>query len=155
MARRVRQPEYEFVLALTATEALSQEAEDALFEAGCDDATISLRNGRVYLSFCRAAASLKDAIVSAIQNVRAAKIDAHVLRVDDDNLVTLSDIARRIGRTRQCIHQYMLGSRGPGDFPPPISEVCEGTLLWKWREVAFWLYQNDMLQESELRDADQ
>lgn len=45
--------EHDFVLALTGVSELSQEQEDALFEAGCDDATISIRSGRVFLSFSR------------------------------------------------------------------------------------------------------
>jgi hypothetical protein len=41
--------------------------EDALFEAGCDDATISVRSGCVFLAFARKAGSLEDAILSALE----------------------------------------------------------------------------------------
>ena len=43
--------EHEFVLVLCDTPELTTEAEDALFEAGCDDATISVRSGRVFVPF--------------------------------------------------------------------------------------------------------
>src|SRR4051812_16226446 len=79
--------EYDFTLVLTGITELTPEAENALFEAGCDDATISVRSGRVFLTFSRTARSLKDAILSAIRNVKQANIGADVLRVDVCNLV--------------------------------------------------------------------
>ena len=109
--------EHDFALVLTGIAELSSEAENALFEAGCDDGTISVRFGRIYMTFSRNAACLKDAILSAIRDVQSAKIGALVLRVDTCNLVTQADIARKIGRTRQLVHQYITGRRGPGGFP--------------------------------------
>src|SRR4029079_9205825 len=111
--------EYDFTLALTGITELTREIEDALFEAGCDDATLSLRCGRIYATFSREADSLKDAILSAINDVRNAGIGADVLRVDECNLITQAEIARKSGRSRQLIHQYIKGIRGPGGFPPP------------------------------------
>jgi hypothetical protein len=145
--------EHDFVLVLTATSKLTPAAEDALFEAGCDDATISARSGRAYLTFSRAANSMKDAIISAIHDVQRANIGVNVLRVDTCNLVTQADIARKIGRSRQLIHQYMIGVRGPGGFPPPACEICDESPLWYWCEVAYWLWQNDMIKEDVLREA--
>jgi hypothetical protein len=46
--------------------------ENALFEAGCDDATISWRNGYVWLTFDRAGEGLWDAVASAEADVRKA-----------------------------------------------------------------------------------
>jgi hypothetical protein len=134
---------------------LTPSIEDALFEAGCDDATVSMRSGRVYLTFSRLGTSVKDAILRAIQNVRDAKIGADVLRVDDCNLVTQSDIARRMGRTRQLVHQYIHGIRGPGRFPSPVCEICDESPLWDWCEVARWLWENDLIRESVLREAEE
>jgi len=147
--------EHDFVLVLTGVSGLAPGVEDALFDAGCDDATVSVRSGRVYLTFSRLGTSIKDAILRAIQNVRDAKIGADVLRVDDCNLVTQADIARRIGRSRQLVHQYISGSRGPGGFPSPVCEICDGSPLWYWCEVAFWLWENNMIRESVLRDAEE
>jgi hypothetical protein len=147
--------EHDFALVLTGITELSREAEDALFEAGCDDATLCVRYGRVYMTFSRSALSLKDAILSAIRDIRKAKIGADVLRVDACNLVTQAEIARRIGRVRQHIHQYVTGERGPGGFPPPACHITEQAPLWYWCEVAQWLWQNDMLKEEELREAQQ
>ena len=97
------------------------------------------------MTFSRNAASLKDAILSAIRDVQNANIGALVLRVDTCNVVTQADIARKIGRTRQLVHQYITGQRGPGGFPAPVCNITDGVPLWFWCEVAYWLRQNDMI----------
>lgn len=145
--------EHDFVLVLTGVSELTGEVMNALYDAGCDDATPSVRYGRIYLTFSRPAGSIKDAIISAIRNVRNAKIGADVLQVDDCNLVTQADIARRIGRSRQQVHQYITGKRGPGNFPPPVCDIAEGAPLWYWCEVAYWLAQNDMIPREVVREA--
>jgi hypothetical protein len=145
--------EHDFALVLTGITELTSEAEDALFEAGCDDATLSLRFGRVYATFSRCALSRRDAILRAICDVRKANIGADVLRVDTCDLVTQSEIAHRIGRTRQLVHQYVNGIRGPGGFPPPACNLTDDSPLWYWCEVAYWLWQNDLIKEDVLRDA--
>ncbi|MHB1425504.1 MAG: hypothetical protein ACYC3I_20240 [Gemmataceae bacterium] len=146
--------EYDFALILTGINELTSAAEDALFEAGCDDATLSVQYGLVYVEFSRKAASLKDAILSAIRDIRKAKIGADVLRVDECDLVTPAEIARRINRSRQLVHQYMTGQRGPGSFPPPVCHLTEKTPLWLWCEVSFWLCQNDMIRPEQLQEAE-
>ena len=145
--------EHDFALVLTGITELTPEAEDALFEAGCDDATLSVRFGAVYMTFSRVAGSLKDAILSAIRDVRKANIGADVLRVDSCNLVTQAEIGRRMGRTRQLVHQYIAGTRGPGNFPPPCCYIAEGTPLWMWCAVAYWLRQNNMIKDEDLEKA--
>ncbi len=145
--------EFDFTLLLDGINELSTDVEDALFEAGCDDATISIRSGRMYLTFSRSAASLKDAILSAIQDVRKSGIAATVLRVDDCDLVTQADIARRIDRSRELVRQYISGGRGPGGFPPPACNLTDNAPLWYWCEVAYWMYENDIIREDDLRDA--
>ncbi len=145
--------EHDFVLVLTGVSELTTDTEDALFEAGCDDATISLRYGRIYLTFSRLAGSTKDAILAAIRSVRQANIGADVLRVDICNLVTQADIARRIKRSRQQVHQYITGKRGPGNFPAPACHITDEVPLWYWCEVAYWLWQNGMIAEDVVREA--
>ena len=108
--------EHDFALLLGGISEIDEQAADALFEAGCDDCTISVRSGRVSLSFVRMATSLTEAINSAIRNVRSAGIRATIVRIDKCNLVTQSEIARKIGRTRQQVHQYVNGDRGSGVF---------------------------------------
>jgi hypothetical protein len=49
----------------------------------------------------------------------------------------------------------MTGARGPGGFPPPACELADETPLWSWCEVAGWLWENSMIREDVLRDADE
>lgn len=143
--------EFEFVLTLHASIDDYDRLENALFEAGCDDATLSLRFGRLFLAFCREATSYEEAVVSAIANV--TKAGAIVDQIDDCNLVTQAEIARRAGRSRQVINQYITGKRGPGKFPAPDCQIAEGAPLWLWCEVSIWLFQNGFIKESDARKA--
>ncbi len=144
---------HEFTVVLSRIPVLDDTVADALFEAGCDDATVSFQSGRWFVSFCREAPSLIEAILHAIADVRKLGPEVEILRVDSSNLVSQSEIARRIGRSRQLVHQYIHGERGPGSFPPPVCDISEGAPLWSWCEVAAWLHGNDMIAESVLRDA--
>ena len=146
--------EYDFALILTGVNELTSEVEDSLFVAGCDDATLSVQYCFIYMEFSRTATSLKDAILSAIRDVRNANIGADVWRVDESNLVAPAEIARRIGRSRQLVHQYMTGKRGPGGFPTPECNLTDGAPLWSWCAVSYWLSQNDMIRPEELQNAE-
>lgn len=138
--------EYDFALIVGGVADLTTDVEDALFEAGCDDATLTIRYGLLFMEFSRSARSIKDAILTAIRDVEKAEVGAQVLRIDDCNLVTMADIARRIGRSRQMVHQYMTGERGRGGFPPPVCFVSEHKALWAWCAVSYWLAQNNILR---------
>jgi hypothetical protein len=146
-------PEHEFILILSDAPPLTSEIENALFEAGCDDGTVGMHSGRMAIDFTRSAPTLKDAILSAIQDVQKANIGARIDRVHNCDLVTQAEIARRISRTRQLIHQYINGTRGPGGFPAPSCEITDGIPLWQWCEVAYWLGENDMITEDVVRAA--
>jgi hypothetical protein len=152
---KARNKKHEFTLVLTGFSDLTPEVENALFESGCADATLSIRSGRPFLTFSRVAPTLKEALLSAISDVKKAGIGADILRVDNRNLVTQSEIAKKIGRTRQLVHQYATGVRGPGAFPSPVCNISDNdeSPLWAWCEVAFWLCENDMISEEALRDA--
>ena len=141
--------EYDFALVIGGVPELNAAVEDALFEAGCDDATLSIRYGLLYAEFSRTAASLQDAILSAVRDVRKAGVGAEVLRVDECDLVTPSEIARRIRRSRQLVFQYINAQRGPGGFPPPECHLSEGAPLWAWCAVSYWLAQNDIIRPEE------
>lgn len=54
--------------------------EDLLYEAGCDDATIVVRDGVMHLDFEREAASFSDAVGSAMHDLERA--GARVLKVE-------------------------------------------------------------------------
>lgn len=145
--------EYDFALIVGGVPELTTAVEDALYKAGCDDGTVSMRHGRLYIDFSRPADSLKEAVLSAIVDVEKAINGAGVLRVDECDLVTASQIARRMGRTRQLVYQYINGQRGPGGFPPPEYHLRDDAPLWAWGDVSEWLAVNDMIRAEEASDA--
>ena len=71
---------YDFRLTLSSPDEFSIEHANALYEAGCDDATFGTLNGVHFGSFHRESDSLGDAIGSAIKNVERAGFA--VVRVD-------------------------------------------------------------------------
>jgi predicted DNA-binding transcriptional regulator AlpA len=133
--------EFEFTLILSGVAELTAEVLGAFFEAGCDDALIGTRDGIAYADFCREAGSYREAVLSAIADVESAGVGARVVRVEPDELVTMADIARRAGRSRESIRQLVAGLRGPGDFPPPVANLKQRSPIWRWTEVAQWLEQ--------------
>ena len=65
---------HEFVLVLDGLSEITTELEDRLYEAGCDDATLSFQGGCGYLQFTRVAASYKAAVESAIRDAQSAGV---------------------------------------------------------------------------------
>lgn len=128
--------EHEFTLVLAGR--LDQEAVvDALFDAGCDDATFGQVDGVGYADFQREAPSLGEAVRSALEEVESVP-GLRVIRVEPDDLVTLSEIAQRLGRSRESVRLLASGARGRGDFPAPVSHLKARSRLWRWSEVAAW-----------------
>jgi len=71
---------YDFTLILAESLALTDDLADALFAAGCDDGTPGTCNGVFSIDFHREAASLEEALRSAIGDVRTAGYE--VVRVE-------------------------------------------------------------------------
>lgn len=145
---------YEFTLILEGTDALADEAADALFEAGCADATFGEVDGCQYADFTRRARSLAEAIGSAKRAIESAVPGIRVIRVEPEDLVTAADIAERTGRSRESVRLLIAGARGPGGFPPPVSHLKSRGRIWKWVDVARWF--SDQLGETfpSTREAD-
>lgn len=141
-----RSEEHDFTLLVGGVSTLTDEVENRLFEAGCDDATLAFRRGLLCLDFSRTAPSLQDAVLSAVRAVRSADIGGEIFRIDSCNLVSASEIARKIGRSRQLVHQYASGERGPGGFPPPECHLKEDRPLWAWCAVSSWLAEHQFVR---------
>ena len=86
----------------------------------------------------RSAPTLADAVLEATRELEAASPGWRVVRVEPDELVSATAIARRLGRTRQSVAQLIAGQRGPGDFPQPAVWVEGAARLWRWSDVAQW-----------------
>jgi len=110
---------------------------DTLIDAGCDDAAFGVEHGIAIAEFDRDAPTLADAIASAVIAVESTGLQA--LRVIDNDLLTLADIADRVGQSRESIRRYATGQRGDGGFPPPVTPGRDGATFYRWSEVAPWL----------------
>ncbi len=144
---------YNFTLIIEASDLLTENNLDALYSAGCDDATFGVRNGLYFGDFDRIAASFPIAVTSAIEQIESAVPAVHVRRVEPDDLVTASDIAGRTSRTRESIRLLAAGDRGPGGFPPPAFCLENGSRLWRWLDVATWFSQK-LGEEMQVRPYD-
>jgi hypothetical protein len=71
----------------------------------------------------------------------------------DDDWLTASEIAVRVGRTRQSIGQLIRGDRGPGGFPAPVARHGSPNPLWSWDVVEGWFerYEPDAVPARRLR----
>jgi hypothetical protein len=141
-----------FVLVLWGVSEPDSRLEDALYEAGCDDAILSFRSGIAYLEFDREAGSLEEAILSAVRDVERADARLRVIRVEPGDLVNASEIARRVQLTREYIRLLVQGKRGGGNFPAPQSGITGKTLVWSWAEVLRWLSDHNMLEDKSVLD---
>lgn len=143
---------YQFSLILDGVDEKTPGLEDALFEAGCDDALINFKNNAVYLDFDREAEDLERAIISAIKDIESANIGATIISVAPEHLVNLSDIAGRVSLTRQAVSLLIQGARGKGDFPKPILKISNKSPLWRWSTVAEWFYQQGKISDHTVVD---
>ncbi|HYF85562.1 DNA-binding protein [Azospirillum sp.] len=115
---------------------------DALFEAGCDDATVGTgRHGSVALDFSREAVSADVAIRSAIADVLKAIPGAQLTEIAPD-LVNLADLAEIVGCSRQNIRKYAAAEirTVPAAFPDPVH--TGNPSLWRLAEVLVWFDRN-------------
>jgi hypothetical protein len=139
--------EYEFTLKFKLLDD-SQDPEiyvDSLYGNNCDDALISIGlKGRIALDFIREADSALDAVVSAIQDVKAVIPDAKLIEATPD-IVGATDIADLLGVSRQNIRQLALSHKTT--FPTPIHE---GKLtLWHLSNILDWFKEKQTYQFDE------
>lgn len=143
---------YSFMLILDGVDDMDA-LEAGVYGAGCDDVLVGIRGGVGFVDFDREAESLSAAIVSAIEDIK--KIDGvSVLRIEPDDLVNMSEIAARLGQSRESIRKYINSERRSGGFPAPVSNVKGRSMRWRWSEVAKWLIANGKLPDDPtLREA--
>ena len=135
--------EYEFRVILEETTAEYDRLEARLLAAELNDAYVGATDDLLHVDFVRRARSPRQAILSAIRDIRSAGFTVN--RLDTDELVTAAEIARRTGRSRESIRLLATGERGPGGFPPPVGRSLRSR-RWRWSEVAPWLERIGLLE---------
>ncbi len=103
------------------------------------DITVTLHEAEGYaeVAFDRDALTLIDAIVSGVRDLDRFGLAATGV-CDDDDLVTLADVADRVGKSREAVRLWSLGRTGPGGFPLPVNANLS-TSYYRWSQVAPWL----------------
>ena len=113
----------------------SNEYLDALFENGCDDATISTGQlGMLSLSFTREAINASEALESAINDVKKAIPSAKLIEATPD-IVNISEISSILGHSRQYTRK--LFNSETSSLPAPIH--IGNPSIWHLSEVLDWL----------------
>jgi hypothetical protein len=77
---------FRFTLTIEGADILTDVALDALFEAGCDDATFGVSSGVQTGEFDRKAADFAEAVASAIKAVETAVPGARVVELRRDSI---------------------------------------------------------------------
>jgi hypothetical protein len=143
--------DYEFTLKYKLSEKHSDMdvLVEQLAEAGCEDALIGTgQKGRVALNFTRKAPSAKEAMFSALADVRQVIPDATLVEVSPD-FVGLSDAAELVGVTRQNMRKLMVSHSL--SFPMPVHEGSAA--IWHLATLLEWLVSRAGYQiEQRLRD---
>lgn len=141
---------YAFTIIASGLDTEADDFEERFFDAGCDDATISVQKGAIVLEFTREARNFAHALVSAVKAVQAA--GAKVEHIEPDYLVSLSEIAGRAEVSKAAVSLYAKGERAEG-FPAPVARVTTESPLWDWFEVARWMYRRRTLSLSVVVEA--
>jgi hypothetical protein len=75
---------FSFTVTIEAADVLGDDAQDALFQAGCGDATFAISNGIQTAEFDREARDFADAVARAIKAIETVVPGARVVSVTRD-----------------------------------------------------------------------
>ena|SRR3990167_4971249 len=146
---------HQFTLVLKNVNESTPMLEDSLFEVGCDDALINFRNNTVFIDFEREGQSLEEVVIKAIKQVESATVMPVVVSVAPEDLVTMSEAAKRLNKTRQALHHWINEIRRKSEklpFPQPFMKLADKSPLWRWKEIAEWLYLHNLIQQKQIVD---
>jgi predicted DNA-binding transcriptional regulator AlpA len=128
--------EYEFVLVVEGVSTEDDEAVAILTDAF--DGVLSWNRGLYRLAVSGTGRNSYEAASRLVSRLTAALPGLKMVRLDPE-LVGISDIAQRIGHSRQNVQQWVNGERN-GSRPFPAPEGSAGrSLVWRWADVNEWL----------------
>lgn len=135
--------EFEFSFIVDGISVDDDEAVATLYENY--DALLLSQGGKSVIVISGEGGDAVQAAHSVIGSLKSTLPQISVLRLDSD-LVGVSDIASRVGRTRQNVLQWVNGARTASDdkaFPQPEGTVGRSH-VWRWAEVNSWLEALDL-----------
>ncbi|PWG11198.1 hypothetical protein DF268_22945 [Streptomyces sp. V2] len=129
--------EYEFQFVVDGIDVDDEAAVDVVHEKF--DGLLTRHRDRHLLDVAETGASTIDAAHRIVVRLRKTLPGLRLLRIDPD-LVGVSDIAERVGNTRQNVQQWVNGERRAGSEPFPAPEGVAGrSAVWRWGDVNAWL----------------
>jgi hypothetical protein len=118
---------------------------DDLYAGPLDDAVIAGSDGRFVAIYERdsvgGAHGFTQLIADAVQQIER-RPGCRVQRVGHDDDVSLAEIGRRVGRTREYVRLLARGRRGPGGFPQQLAHHSQP--LWSWQAVSEWCVEHGL-----------
>ncbi|MBC7459922.1 MAG: hypothetical protein H7287_01030 [Thermoleophilia bacterium] len=141
---------FEFVLHAQSRRGDGEAVLDELYAAGVIDGLVQVDGHDLVIELERRAASLFAAVVSALRQVESVD-GCRVIRAGRDDVVSLAEIGRRTGITRESARLLATGRRGPGGFPLPLANI-KSQQAWSWGEVSAWLRETGRLDEAAAGD---
>lgn len=109
---------------------------DKLYEAGCDDALVSIgKKGVIALNFTRESIDAEKALTSAIKDIKRAIPEAELIEASPD-YVSITDIAEILGHSRQNARNLLLSN---SETPSPIHTGSPS--IWHLSEVLNWIVE--------------
>ncbi|MFJ2731632.1 helix-turn-helix transcriptional regulator [Streptomyces sp. NPDC087317] len=128
--------EYEFLFVVEGIDVDDDRAVGIVFDEF--DGLLTRHRDRHLLDVAETGANAIEAAHRLVARLRRALPGMRILRLDPE-LVGVSDIAERTGRSRQNVLQWVGGERH-ADRPFPAPEGAVGrSLVWRWAEVNQWL----------------
>lgn len=103
-----------------------------------DNATFSEVDGLTFITvYVEDGQSVVDTVLEATRKL-ATKIPAAIAKRVHPDLVATSDIAQRVGVSREAVRKWVKDTRKP--FPTQFDNITAGhQRVWRWAEVADWL----------------
>jgi len=128
-----------YVFRIRLDDTLDDEAADRLYERFDEEIAVEEGPRGHFIGFEREADTFLDAVLDAIAEL--VSLGFEPLAVEDE-LVSMSDIAERVGRSRQSVSMIVSGQRGVGNFPLPVAGNVRSP-LWHWADVAAWFESHE------------
>jgi len=130
--------EFELIFRLPTSNDDPDNYIDKLYEAGCDDALVSVgRKGVIALNFIRESISAYEAVTSAIKDIKKAIPKSELIEASPD-YVSITDIAEILGHSRQNARKLLLSN---SDTPLPIH--TGNPSVWHLSEVLQWIVEKE------------
>lgn len=102
-----------------------------------DNATFDRVDGLSHVTvYVEDGQSVVDTVLETTRRLANTVAGAKAVRVDPD-LVTISDIAARVGVSREAVRLWTRGTRKP--FPIQFDTIGADQRVWRWVEVVEWL----------------